>query len=170
MKKMFLIILAAVLVIVTVACQAAPKKDPFSPFEESFTATLALEINGNQSVFDIEWNVEVPMLTMTLLEPEIASGYVFNGINGTYSLSYGDVSLNCEAALSEIPQMAEAAFSPSKDGIVSIGTVSVDGQTFTEVKTADVSYIFASDGTPMSLNGVICGRSVSMKIEDISVK
>ncbi len=171
MKKLLCIL--TLLVIFASSCSAGVQGNPFALFEKTYQANVTLECNGNASAFDVIYQpgseFENELFQLTITSPEQASGYVFTLDGEEYKLSFSGISIECNEQLAEYPKIVRALLTPCLDDIVSIGSESLDGETYSAVRTADVKYLFLSDGTPFLASGVACGKAVSIKFNSFSL-
>ncbi len=144
-------------------CSPRTDSDPFSVFYTDISLDGELVCNGNASAFTAVLENGGENFSVRVTSPEEASGYLFTRNGEGYNLSFGDISVECSEQLSSYPEMLRVVLSPSSDVIVSISAESQDGQTLTSVETADIKYLFTSDGEPFSASGVACGKSFELR-------
>ncbi len=166
MKKLLCIL--ALLALCASSCAVRTDESPFAVFEKAFEADVTLVCNGNTSSLRVKYSPtesDTGFFEITVMSPAEAEGYVFTSNGEKYNLSFDGISIECNERLSEYPQTVRELLTPNADGVVSIGTEKFDGTIFSAVKTADVKYLFASDGVPVSASGVVCGKTVEIKFD-----
>ncbi len=170
MKKILCIL--ATLVLLLSSCGTQTEGDPFALFEKAFEANVTLSCNGNTSSFFVRYSPKTELgdeiFELTITSPQQASGYVFAKDGEKYELSFDGISIECNEQLAEYPKIVYSVLSPSAEGIVSIGTEKSDAETLSAVKTADVKYLFSSDGAPFSASGIACGKTVDIIFDSFS--
>ncbi len=160
---LFFILTAALLLS---ACQKPLEGDPFVRFRENFDARFELECNGVSSVLVCEKDDDG--LSLTFEAPETLKGYVFTCVGEECSLSFEDVTVSLTPDLARVPNIIKEILASTSDQISSITGESSESGTMTRVSANGISYLFRSDGTPESAEGVILGAEVKLKINEIN--
>ncbi len=170
MKKLLCVL--AFLMFFLSSCDVPTKGDPFSVFDNAFEAEITLKCNNNTSSFRLTYTpgteTDATIFEIALALPEQVSGYVFTLDGEDFKLSFDGISIECSEQLAEYPNIVKAVLSPDSNDVVSISTESFDGKTLSAVKTADMKYLFSSDGMPFSASGVACGKAVELVFDSFS--
>ncbi len=161
MKKKYLLVAVALLLsvlslLMTGCHKSKTSADPFYIFSDVFSATLSVEISGNQSACSFEKQGDGAKITLTA--PSVLSGFTFNVNNEKITLKTGETEIEADGKISFLPRLLSYVFSAKKENITEIKTEKADGYTVTLIKTETVSYRFGTDGTPISAEGIFDGK------------
>ncbi len=157
MKK---ILLAFVLLFMLVSCSETAKADPFKAFDGDFIAYITSVCDGNTC----KYRYESAEKRIEFLSPEELCGYSLCTDGESITLSYGDISVPVSEYVGHLILICESVFSVQAQEIVSILAESGEKGTETEVSTAECTYLFDSEGTPLSVTGYKNGISFKFEI------
>lgn len=126
---------------------------------------MTLTCGGFSSAFRIERSAE--LLKVEFTYPEELEGFSLCSQNGKLTVNYGELSTDAPQALSVIPDMLTEMFSLDEDAVTGVETRTESGETVTAVLTQSITVTLSSEGVPLRLEGVACGRSFKAEINGI---
>lgn len=141
-------------------------KNPFSVFEENFTAETEAVINGSHLGFTCKRNNGDTEILLT--SPSNICGYSFLIGTEKTTLSFGDVKSETQGRMSFLPETVTALFSSSFEEITEIKAEKTEGGSFTVVKTPSVTFRFNGSGSPAYIEGIINGAEIKITFKSFS--
>ena len=159
MRIFFALILAFTLLF---SCSAEYSGDPFSGFTSETEAEASLVLSGVGSSFCYSDK------SVLFTAPAEINGYKLHRSGEKAFFSFGELSVPVSDGACRVLRLCEAVFSPDK--ATEIKATEINGTTVTVVKTADFTYTFSSDGTPMSVGGTFEGEPFEMRFSSFGVR
>ena len=140
--------------------------NPFGVFERAFRAEISVLCDGNESRI-VYTSGDNPSITFEY--PEKIRGFSLTKEENAFLLSYGGIKTEIPEKFALLLRICEGVFSASPEDISSMRAENNGIGKVCVVSTADAEYVFADDGSPVSIEGNKDGVAYSLSFSSFGL-
>ncbi|MBQ9115555.1 MAG: hypothetical protein IJY04_00875 [Clostridia bacterium] len=167
--RRFTALIALISILSSSSC--APRStDPELFFFRSSDIYAELLVECNDNLTTLAYKRTGATEETRILSPSPISDICFTKENGVTRISAGNVSAEAPTALTLLPSICSAIFSPTPETVSSITTEKVGETTLTVTRFEYFSISLSPDGLPVSAEGVINGVAFNAEITAFTVE